>query len=108
MPREREECPLEWNMPQCGFHSSIHFSPQLKPHGRDTSERPIAHDAGDGGDEGAPRHRRVDAEAIEQLRDIATDRGTSKNTIRTHVRGVLEKTGCNRQADIVALKLLSG
>jgi DNA-binding CsgD family transcriptional regulator len=35
--------------------------------------------------------------------DIATDGGTSANTIRTHVRGVLEKTGCNRQADIVAL-----
>ena len=35
--------------------------------------------------------------------DIATDGGISPNTIRTHVRGVLEKTGCNRQADIVAL-----
>jgi DNA-binding CsgD family transcriptional regulator len=35
--------------------------------------------------------------------DIATAGGTSANTIRTHVRGVLEKTGCNRQADIVAL-----
>src|SRR4029077_3766484 len=34
---------------------------------------------------------------------IATDGGTSRNTIRTHVRGVLEKTGCNRQVDIVAL-----
>ncbi|MGH6868554.1 MAG: helix-turn-helix transcriptional regulator, partial [Methylocella sp.] len=34
---------------------------------------------------------------------IATDGGTSANTIRTHVRGVLEKTGCNRQVDIVAL-----
>ncbi|MGH6834477.1 MAG: helix-turn-helix transcriptional regulator [Methylocella sp.] len=37
------------------------------------------------------------------VEDIATDRGTSANTIRTHVRGVLEKTGCNRQVDIVAL-----
>ena len=37
------------------------------------------------------------------VEDIATDGGTSRNTIRTHVRGVLEKTGCNRQADIVAL-----
>jgi DNA-binding CsgD family transcriptional regulator len=37
------------------------------------------------------------------VEDIATDRGTSANTIRTHIRGVLEKTGCNRQADIVAL-----
>lgn len=35
--------------------------------------------------------------------DIATDGGTSANTIRTHVRGVLEKTGCNRQVEIVAL-----
>ena len=35
--------------------------------------------------------------------DIATDGGISPNTIRTHVRGVLEKTGCNRQADVVAL-----
>jgi DNA-binding CsgD family transcriptional regulator len=35
--------------------------------------------------------------------DIAANGGTSANTIRTHVRGVLEKTGCNRQVDIVAL-----
>ena len=35
--------------------------------------------------------------------DIATDGGTSASTIRTQVRGVLEKTGCNRQVDIVAL-----
>ncbi len=34
---------------------------------------------------------------------IATDGGTSANTIRTQVRGVLDKTGCNRQVDIVAL-----
>jgi DNA-binding CsgD family transcriptional regulator len=37
------------------------------------------------------------------VEDIASDSGTSVNTIRTHVRGVLEKTGCNRQVDIVAL-----
>ncbi len=37
------------------------------------------------------------------VENIATDGGTSANTIRTHVRGVLEKTGCNRQVDIVAL-----
>jgi DNA-binding CsgD family transcriptional regulator len=37
------------------------------------------------------------------VQDIATDGGLSLNTIRTHVRGVLEKTGCNRQVDIVAL-----
>jgi len=35
--------------------------------------------------------------------DLATDGGTSLNTIRTHVRCVLEKTGCNRQADVIAL-----
>jgi DNA-binding CsgD family transcriptional regulator len=37
------------------------------------------------------------------VEDIATDGGTSPNTVRTHVRGVLEKTGCNRQTDVVAL-----
>jgi DNA-binding CsgD family transcriptional regulator len=35
--------------------------------------------------------------------DIATDGGVSRNTILTQVRGVLEKTGCNRQTDVVAL-----
>jgi DNA-binding CsgD family transcriptional regulator len=35
--------------------------------------------------------------------DIAEDGGVSLNTVRTHVRGVLEKTGCNRQAEVVAL-----
>jgi DNA-binding CsgD family transcriptional regulator len=34
---------------------------------------------------------------------IAADGGTSLNTVRTHVRGVLTKTGCNRQTDVVAL-----
>jgi DNA-binding CsgD family transcriptional regulator/PAS domain-containing protein len=37
------------------------------------------------------------------VEDIASDGGTSPTTIRTHVRSVLEKTGCNRQADVVAL-----
>ena len=37
------------------------------------------------------------------VENIASDGGTSPNTIRTHVRGVLEKTGCNRQIDVVAL-----
>jgi DNA-binding CsgD family transcriptional regulator len=37
------------------------------------------------------------------VENIASDGGTSPNTIRTHVRGVLEKTGCNRQTDVVAL-----
>jgi DNA-binding CsgD family transcriptional regulator len=35
--------------------------------------------------------------------DIATAGGTSATTIRTQVRGVLEKTGRHRQVDIVAL-----
>ena len=35
--------------------------------------------------------------------DIASGAGASESTIRTHVRGVLEKTGCNRQTDVVAL-----
>jgi DNA-binding CsgD family transcriptional regulator len=35
--------------------------------------------------------------------DIASAGGVSRNTILTQVRGVLEKTGCNRQADVVAL-----
>jgi DNA-binding CsgD family transcriptional regulator len=34
---------------------------------------------------------------------IALEGGVSLNTVRTHVRGVLEKTGCNRQVDVVAL-----
>ena len=34
---------------------------------------------------------------------IASESGVSLNTVRTHVRGVLEKTGCARQADVVAL-----
>jgi DNA-binding CsgD family transcriptional regulator len=35
--------------------------------------------------------------------DIASERHLSVNTVRTHVRGVLEKTGCNRQAEIIAI-----
>jgi DNA-binding CsgD family transcriptional regulator len=34
---------------------------------------------------------------------IAADEGVSPGTVRTHVRGVLEKTGSNRQVDAVAL-----
>ena len=34
---------------------------------------------------------------------IAVDRGVSPSTVRTQVRGVLEKTGCSRQIDVVAL-----
>jgi len=39
----------------------------------------------------------------ETVQTIASSQGVSQNTIRVHVRGVLEKTGCNRQVDIVAL-----
>jgi DNA-binding CsgD family transcriptional regulator len=35
--------------------------------------------------------------------DLAGDNGVSPNTVRVQVRGVLEKTGCPRQADVVAL-----
>ncbi len=34
---------------------------------------------------------------------IAAEGDVSPNTIRTHVRGVLQKTGCSRQAEVVAL-----
>jgi hypothetical protein len=63
----------------------IHFSPQLKPHRRDTSERPIANNAGDRGDESARQHR-VDVEAIEQLRDqeAAERAGTKARQHREH------------------------
>lgn len=37
------------------------------------------------------------------VQDIAVDCGVSENTIRTHVRGVLQKTGRSRQAEVVAL-----
>ncbi|MCW2274719.1 hypothetical protein GJ654_11775 [Rhodoblastus acidophilus] len=35
--------------------------------------------------------------------DMATKSGVSANTVRSHVRAVLEKTGCSRQADVVRL-----
>ncbi|HXW72549.1 MAG TPA: LuxR C-terminal-related transcriptional regulator [Methylocella sp.] len=35
--------------------------------------------------------------------DLATDGKTSLNTIRTHVRCILEKTGCHRQTEVIAL-----
>jgi DNA-binding CsgD family transcriptional regulator len=37
------------------------------------------------------------------IEHIASARGVARSTIRSHVLGVLEKTGCNRQADVVAL-----
>jgi len=35
--------------------------------------------------------------------DLAVDNGVSTNTVRVQVRAVLEKTGCERQTDVVAL-----
>ena len=40
------------------------------------------------------------------VNDIARRDGVSSNTVRTQVRGILTKTGCQRQTDVVAL--LSG
>ncbi len=37
------------------------------------------------------------------VEDMAQDGGVSANTIRTQLRGVLEKTGCGRQAEVVGL-----
>ncbi len=37
------------------------------------------------------------------IEEIAADQSVSRNTVRTQLRGVMEKTGCNRQAEIVAL-----
>jgi DNA-binding CsgD family transcriptional regulator len=37
------------------------------------------------------------------IESIATDGGVSRETVRSHVRSVLAKTGCDRQAEIVAL-----
>jgi len=44
--------------------------------------------------------------AGDTLDQIASIGSVSRNTVRTQVRGVLEKTGCRRQAEVVAL--LSG
>lgn len=41
--------------------------------------------------------------AGETVDSLASARGVSENTIRMQVRGVLEKTGCNRQTDVVTL-----
>jgi DNA-binding CsgD family transcriptional regulator len=41
--------------------------------------------------------------AGETVEKIASNGGVSLNTVRTQVRGVLEKTGCRRQAEVVAL-----
>jgi DNA-binding CsgD family transcriptional regulator len=42
----------------------------------------------------------------ETVETIASNTGVSRNTVRTQLQGVLEKTGCSRQAEVVAL--LSG
>jgi DNA-binding CsgD family transcriptional regulator len=42
----------------------------------------------------------------ETVEAIASNTGVSRNTVRTQLQGVLEKTGCSRQAEVVAL--LSG
>ena len=39
----------------------------------------------------------------ETLEDIASTGNVSRNTVRTQLRGVLDKTGCRRQAEVVAL-----
>jgi DNA-binding CsgD family transcriptional regulator len=41
--------------------------------------------------------------AGETVEKIASAGGVSPNTIRTQLRGALEKTGCHRQAEMVAL-----
>jgi len=41
--------------------------------------------------------------AGETVEEIASAAGVSANTVRTQVRGVLEKTGCRRQTEVVAL-----
>jgi DNA-binding CsgD family transcriptional regulator len=41
--------------------------------------------------------------AGETVEKIASIGGVSLNTVRTQLRGVLEKTGCRRQAEVVAL-----
>jgi DNA-binding CsgD family transcriptional regulator len=35
--------------------------------------------------------------------DISTTDGPSRNTVRAHLRSIMDKTGCNRQAEIIAL-----
>jgi DNA-binding CsgD family transcriptional regulator len=37
------------------------------------------------------------------VEEIASEKGVSLNTVRSQVRGVLEKTGSRRQADVMAL-----
>jgi DNA-binding CsgD family transcriptional regulator len=41
--------------------------------------------------------------AGQTVENLAAERGASMNTIRAHVRGILAKTGYNRQADVISL-----
>lgn len=41
--------------------------------------------------------------AGQSVGEIALSGGVSPNTVRSQVRGVLEKTGCHRQSDVIAL-----
>jgi DNA-binding CsgD family transcriptional regulator len=41
--------------------------------------------------------------AGQSVAEIASAGGVSQNTVRTQVRRVLEKTGCHRQSDVIAL-----
>jgi predicted transcriptional regulator len=37
------------------------------------------------------------------VEEIASEKGVSSDTVRTQVRGVMEKTGSRQQADVIAL-----
>lgn len=41
--------------------------------------------------------------AGDALEDLAVSGGVSRNTVRSQLRAVMDKTGCNRQAELVAL-----
>ena len=52
-----------------------------------------------------PTESRVarDLAAKATVAEIATRTGAAPSTVRTHVRNILDKTGCRRQAEVVAL-----
>jgi DNA-binding CsgD family transcriptional regulator len=39
----------------------------------------------------------------DQIRDIGEKRSLSRETVRTHVKRILQKTGCSRQSDLIRL-----
>jgi DNA-binding CsgD family transcriptional regulator len=39
----------------------------------------------------------------QSLDDLAASGGVSRNTVRTQLQQILEKTGCTRQAEVAAL-----